>query len=693
MSNPIAMFASQTDTITSDSITLPDFSTIKASHFVPALEQAIGKADTVIQGLEAQLKEELTWENTMQPLDDVMDALEKTWNIVSHINAVRNDDEVRAEYAKGLEKLTAFTTELGQNESIFQKTKTLIASDDFSVLDQAKQKTLNNKLRDFRLSGIELSSDKREQFKQLSQKLAELCTTFSNNVLDATQSYVLSVTEETRLAGIPQAAIDAAAALAEKKSLQGWAFSLDMPAYLPVMQFADDAALREDMYLAYTTRASECGPDAGKFDNAETMQAILQTRQQLAKLLGFENYVEKSLATKMASSQKQVEDFLNRLAKESVEVGKSEYLDLCVFARENLDIDTLNAWDIPYAAEKLKQASYSVSQEEVREYFPVDVVIDGLFSVVTKLFNVQINVLDEFTAWHKDVKAYEICNNKGELVSQFYFDLFAREGKRGGAWMADLISRRKLTNGELQKPVAFMVCNFTAPSESRPSLLTHQEVTTLFHEFGHGLHHMLTAVDTSAVSGINGVPWDAVELPSQFLENWCWEKEVIPTISRHYQTGEPLPESLLNKMLAAKNFQSAMQMLRQLEFAMFDIAIHASEDTRYQAIVEKLAEVRAKVSVYPTPEYNRFANSFSHIFAGGYAAGYYSYKWAELLSADAFSAFEEAGIYDQTTGERFLQTILASGGSKEPEELFEAFRGRKPSIEPLLRHSGISKAA
>jgi len=665
---------------------LPAFSSIQPEHIEPALDQLLASNRQRVDDL---LKAEQTpGKSFLASIEQWDDELEKLWSPISHLHGVKNSDALRDAYNACLPKLTEYGTEMGQNTQLYQAYKQLADSDVYGQLNEAEQKSVDNALRDFTLSGIALKPEQQKRYGEIKKQLAELATQFSNNVLDATHGWSKHIDDVEELAGIPESVLQGYQQAAAAKELSGYLISLDIPAYLPLMQYCENSALRQEMYTAYTTRASDQGPNAGQWDNSELMDTILALRYELALLLGFNNYAERSLATKMAESPEQVEGFLNDLAEKSIVVAKQDYKELEAFAN-SLGVTTLSAWDIPFYSEKLRLQKYDLSQEELRPYFPSAKVIEGMFTVVNRLFGIECNEVSDVETWHPDVRFYHI-ERDGEVIAKFYLDIFAREHKRGGAWMADCRVRRQLSATEQQLPVAFLTCNFTPPTETTPSLLTHNEVTTLFHEFGHGLHHMLTEINCAAVSGINGVPWDAVELPSQFMENWCWQKEAIPLISGHHQTGEVLPDNLLEKMLAAKNFQSGMMMARQLEFSLFDMLMHhhySPENPR--SIQTVLDEVREKVSVYPVPEFNRFQHGFGHIFAGGYAAGYYSYKWAEVLSADAFSRFEEEGIFNQATGESFLQEILQRGGSKEPMALFTAFRGREPDIDALLRHSGI----
>lgn len=672
-----------------ENYTLPPFSRIKPEHVEPAVTQAIKQAREAVNELLTHISQP-TWDNLVQPMEEIEASIDHVWSPVSHMNSVVNSDELRRAYNACLPMLSEFGTELGQNEDLYRAYKTLADSEEYQKLDTAQKKVIDNAVRDFRLSGVELPSEQRDQYKQITQKLTELSAKFEENLLDATHAWKKHITDESMLSGLPPSTIAMAEQFAKRDGLDGWVFTLDFPSYMPVMSYADNRELREEMYTAFATKASDQGPNAGKWDNTEVMAEILKLRHELAQLLGFNNHAERSLATKMAQSPEQVMDFLNDLAARSKPIAEEEFKALKAFAGETAGMDELEAWDVTYFAEQLRQQRYAISQEEVKPYFPEDKVVNGLFAVVNKLYGLDITERSDVDTWHKDVRFFEIREANGELRGQFYLDLYARQHKRGGAWMDECLVRRKTADG-VQTPVAFLTCNFSEPVGDKPALFTHDEVTTLFHEFGHGLHHMLTKIDYSGVSGINGVAWDAVELPSQFMENWCWEREALDLIAGHYETGEPLPDELYQKMIAARNFQSAMMMLRQIEFSLFDFRLHLEFDPNQSNQVDKiLAEVRDQVTVVKPPKFNRFAHSFAHIFAGGYAAGYYSYKWAEVLSADAFSKFEEKGIFDRQTGLEFLSSILEQGGSKEPMELFIEFRGREPEIDALLRHSGIA---
>jgi oligopeptidase A len=675
---------------------LPLFSKIKPEHVKPAVEQAITKCKDVIAEVLTS-HNVFTWDNLVTPIDEADDVLGKLWSPVSHMNSVVNSDEMRDAYESCLPLLSEYGTFVGQHQGLYKAYQQLADSDEYSRLDIAQKKVLDNALRDFKLSGIALSDVNKKRYGEIATRLSELSSQFSNNVMDATQAFTVNIVNEDELSGLPDSAKEAAQILAKEKELSGWLFTLDYPSYLPVMMYGDNRDLREKMYSAFCTRASEQGPNAGEFDNSDTMAEILQLRHELALLLDFNSYSEKSIATKMASNTEEVLTFLENLAVKSKGQGQKEFAELTVFAKSLSPEQTdLQAWDLPYYAEKLKQERYSISDEALRPYFPEDKIVKGLFEVVRRLFGLTITLREGVDTWHKDVKFYDVFDVDNNQRGSFYLDLYARAKKRGGAWMDDCVGRRELENGEIQLPVAYLTCNFNKPIGDKPALFTHDEVVTLFHEFGHGIHHMLTQINASSVAGINGVPWDAVELPSQFLENWCWQPEALAFMSGHFETGEPLPKEMLDKMLAAKNFQSAIGMLRQLEFSIFDFQMHlnyseqVSTAEKNNYIQQTLNTVRQQYSVTTAPEFNRFQHGFSHIFGGGYAAGYYSYKWAEVLSADAFSRFEEEGIFSEQVGRDFLTNILEKGGSQEPSELFSAFRGRAPEIDALLRHSGIT---
>ena len=665
---------------------LPPFSKIQPEHVLPAVEQLVADGRERIQQVLAQGK--FDYAHLVQALDEEDDRLGKAFGPAGHLNAVAQNEALRNAYNSCLPLLSEYGTEVGQNAQLCAAYQALRDSDEWSSLSEAQQKDIENTLRDFRLSGVDLPDDKKAQYMANSKRLSELTSQFSDNTLDATQAWTKHISDEAELDGLPDSAKAGAADRAKADGKDGWLLTLDAPVFIAVISHCKNAELRKEMYIAWTTKASDQGPQAGQFDNTAIMDEILNLRHEQAQLLGFANFGEESLATKMARDVNEVIQFLEDLAKRAKPQAEQELAELRAFAAEK-GADDLNPWDIGFWSERLREERYSISEEELRPWFPADTVINGMFAVVGKLFGIQFRQRDDVDLWHEEARFYELVDDDGSVRAAFYLDMYARTGKRGGAWMDDARIRRRRPDGSLQTPVAYLTCNFAPPAGGKPGLLTHDEVVTLFHEFGHGLHHMLTEQDVSGISGINGVAWDAVELPSQFLENWCWTEEGIALISGHYETGEPLPKEKLDKMLAAKNFQGAMQMVRQLEFSLFDMRIHAEYQEGLD-IYQVLNEVREQVSVIQPPAFNRFPNSFGHIFAGGYAAGYYSYKWAEVLSADAYSRFEEEGEFNEDTGRAFRSEILAKGGSREPMELFKAFRGREPSVEPLLRHCGIN---
>jgi oligopeptidase A len=669
---------------------LPPYSSIRPEHVQPAIETILADNRAAIAALLEQQDGTPTWQGLVLALDELGERLGRAWSPVSHLNAVCNSAELRAAYEACLPKLSEYWTELGQNRALFQAYEALASGPEAAGFEVAQTTILEHALRDFRLSGIDLPADQQERYGEIQMKLSELGSRFSNQLLDATQAWTREVLDEAALAGLTDSAKAQMKQAAEAKGLGGWLITLEFPSYYAVMTYADDRALREEVYTAYSTRASDQGPNAGQHDNGPVMAEILVLRQELAKLLGFTHFSDLSLATKMAESTDQVLGFLRDLAKRSKPFAAKDLEELRAFAAER-GVADLQSWDVGYFSEKLREQRYSISQETLRAYFPIDKVLSGLFAIVQKLYGIEIRELSGFDTWHPDVRLFEISEN-GQHVGRFFFDLYARANKRGGAWMDGARDKRRNLAGSLVSPVANLVCNFTPAVGAKPALLTHDEVTTLFHEFGHGLHHLLTRVEHAGASGINGVAWDAVELPSQFMENWCWEPEGLALISGHYQTGEPLPQDLLDKMLAAKNFQSGLMMVRQLEFSLFDFELHATHGDG-RSVLDVLEAIRDEVAVMRPPAFNRFANSFAHIFAGGYAAGYYSYKWAEVLSADAFSRFEEEGVLNPATGRAFREAILARGGSQEPMVLFVDFRGREPSIDALLRHSGLTEDA
>jgi oligopeptidase A len=666
---------------------LPIFSNLDPQSLAPACQRLLNKSREMVAALVAD-KNPPSWDNLLLVLEEIDDKIGRFWAPVSHCHSVLSGDAWRAAYSACLPLLTAYNSEMGQNRPLFERVKALSDCDDFAKLNGPRQQTIRHMLRDFTLSGVALEGEQGARFADIQQRLSELSTAYSNHVLDATDGWQKLIEDAEELAGVPATVLDNLRESATAKGFSGYRLSLDIPSYLPIMQYADNRELRAEIYQAYVSRASAVGPQAGSWDNGPLMVEILQLRQEMATLLGFAHYSEYSIASKMAESSEQVIGFMQELASASRRMAEQEFAELRQFASGS-GVSDLQAWDVPYFSEKLKEASFAISQEDLRPYFPAEKVISGLFNITGQLFDIEITALEGVDLWHEDGQCYRI-SRQGQPLAHFYLDLYARNNKRGGAWMANARGRRLLENGGVQLPVAFLVCNFSQPTAERPSLLTHNEVTTLFHEFGHGLHHMLTQIDCLSVSGISGVAWDAVELPSQFLENWCWEKSVIPDISAHYQTGEALPEDMLDKLLAAKNFQSGMQMLRQIEFSLFDFTLHMHSDIASEADIDSvIQEVRDQVSVFQPPQFNRFQNSFSHIFAGGYAAGYYSYKWAEVLSADAFSLFEEQGVMNSAVGEKFRREILERGGSEDAAVLFKNFRGRAPANDALLRHAGI----
>lgn len=674
---------------------LAKFDQITPADITPAIAALLQQAHTVVALLETST-DAVTWDNFVVPLEHVTEKLSRAWGIVSHLNAVVDTPELRAAYNENQPKLIEFWTALAQNLALFDKYKAIKNNLDFADLSAARRKIVNNALRDFRLGGAELAPAKKTRFADIQEKLAALTTRFSENILDATNAYGLFVDDETELAGLPDDVRQAARAAAEQDGKPGYKFTLHFPSYFPILQYADNRALREKMYRANATKASELG-EKPEWDNSANIVDILRLRNEEAKLLGFKNYAEVSLVPKMAKTPAEVMHFLEDLGQRARPFAEQDLAELRAFAAEQLGLTSLEAWDLAYAAEKLREQRYAFSEQEVKQYFPEPVVVAGLFQLVQKLFSVDISA-DQAAVWHPDVKFFRI-QKEGKLIGQFYLDLYARNGKRGGAWMDDARARRRL-GSEIQTPIAFLTCNFTAPAVvdgvAKAALLTHDEVITLFHEFGHGLHHMLTRVDEIGVSGISGVEWDAVELPSQFMENFCWEWEVLQHMTSEAESGEPLPRALFDKMIAAKNFQSGLQALRQVEFSLFDMRLHDDYDPYgSQSVQEVINQVRSKIAVISPPPFNRFQHAFSHIFAGGYAAGYYSYKWAEVLSADAYSAFEEAAarggnVVSAETGRKFHDEILAVGGSRPALESFMAFRGREPSIDALLRHSGMA---
>jgi oligopeptidase A len=663
---------------------LPRFAEIKPEHVAPAIEQLLAENRALIMSLLAD-DAPPTWQNFIVPMENANERLSRAWGPVGHLNAVMNSPELREVYNATLPKITQYYAELGQNLALFEKFKKLRNSPEYAGLSAARKKVIENELRDFRLGGAELPDAQKARYLEIQERLSELSSRFSDNLLDATNDFTLVVENRNELSGLPEDVLQAAHEAAQAADKSGWLFTLKAPSYMSVMQYADNRVLREKMYRAYGTRASEFGNP--EWDNTRLMDEIVKLRSEEAQLLGFANYGELSLASKMANSPQQVVEFMRELAQRARPFAEKDLAELREFARSELGIDDLQSWDVGYASEKLREQRYAFSEQEVKQYFPEDAVLPGMFKLVETLYGLQIKP-GHAPVWHDDVRFFDI-RNAGQLVGQFYLDLYARNSKRGGAWMDDVITRRRLAKG-IQTPVAYLNCNFSPPVGGKPALFTHDEVITLFHEFGHGLHHLLTEVEDIGVSGINGVEWDAVELPSQFMENFCWEWDVVHGMTRHADTGEALPRALFDKMLAAKNFQSGLQTLRQIEFSLFDMLMHSSfEPGGGKSILRLLDEVRAEVAVLIPPAFHRFPHSFAHIFSGGYAAGYYSYKWAEVLSADAYSLFEENGVLNPDVGARFRGEILAMGGSRGAMQSFTAFRGREPSIDALLRHNGL----
>jgi oligopeptidase A len=666
---------------------LPRFSEIRAAHVAPAVGTLVTEGNATIERLAAA-DAPPTWENFVEPLDDANERLSRAWSQVSHLNAVMNAPDLRDAYNAALPKVTQFFAAQGQDQRLHAGFKALRASPEFGKYSPARQRYIENQLRDFRLGGAELPPPQKARFLAVQEEMAKLASRFQDNLLDATNAFGLYVTDEKELSGIPQDVCETAREAARKEGREGWKLTLHMPCFQPVMQYADHPDVREKMYRAFYTRASDLTKP--EWDNSAVIRQLLELRRAAARLLGYGSYAEVSLATKMAGEPREALAFLEDLARRAKPFAERDMQELREFARTELDLADVRACDVNYVSEKLRQKRYSFSDEEVKQYFPEDAVVAGMFRLVETLYGVRIRQAQAETC-HPTVRFYEITDSGGARIGQFYLDLYARESKRGGAWMAEARGRRRV-GSRVQTPVAFLTCNFSAPVGGKPALFRHAEVNTLFHEFGHGLHQLLTQVDELGVAGINGVEWDAVELPSQFMENFCWEWEVVEPMTRHVDTGERIPRALFERMLAAKNFQRGLGFVRQLEFALFDMRLHAGFDTSGD-VMKLLAEVRSHVAVYAVPDYYRFANQFAHIFSGGYAAGYYSYKWAEVLSADAYGAFEENGVLDPNTGARFRREVLAAGGSRPALESFVAFRGRKPQIDALLRHNGMTANA
>ncbi len=663
---------------------LPPFDQIRAEHVGPAIDELLARAEAAVKA--AETVSPVSWDSFVVPLDDATERLYRAWGQVSHLQAVVNTPELREAYNANLPKVTRFGSALGQNLALFAQYKALAASAEAAGYDAARRKVLDNALRDFRLGGAELDEAGKARFSAIREDLSALSAKFSQNVLDATDGFALYVSDVAELAGLPAEVVAAARAAAQKDGKDGYKLTLQMPCYLPVQTYADNRTLREQLYRANAVRASEFGDAA--LDNSANIDRILALRAELAALLGFASYADYSVATKMADTPEQVLAFLRDLATRANPHAQRDRAELEAFARDELGLAELEAWDLAYASEKLKQARYSYSEQEVKQYFTEDRVLAGLFDVIQRLYGLQVQA-DSAPVWHPDVRFYRLVDASGALVGQFYLDLYAREGKRGGAWMDDCRNRRDRADG-VQTPLVYLVCNFGRGTDGKPATFSHNEVTTLFHEMGHGLHQLLTRVGELGVAGINGVEWDAVELPSQFMENFCWEWERVQAMTAHVDTGEPLPRALFDRMLAARSYQSGMFTVRQLEFGLFDMLLHSCFDPARENVLELLERVRDEVAVNRPPSWNRFPHQFSHIFAGGYAAGYYSYKWAEVLSADAYAAFEEQPDALSDTGARFLAEVLARGGSRSAAENFRAFRGRDPKIDALLRHSGMA---
>lgn len=669
----------------STTVGLPQFSHIKIEHFKSHLDALLKNH---LEEIDRLLKENhhYTWDNLIYPLDSLADELERFWSPFAHMHAVMDSEAIRESYEACLPLLSAYDAAIGHNQDLYEAIKSI----DQHSLNPAQKKIIADSIQDFELSGVALSKANKKRFEAIQSRLAELSSKFENNVLDATHAYTIHITEAERVEGLPEHALNTAKELAHEKGLDGFVLTLEYPCFQAVITHAEDRALREEMYRAYITRASDQGPNAGTFDNTPLIDEILSLRHEKAELLGFNNFAELSLATKMAASTNQVTEFIYDLISRTRDKGKAEFRQLEVFAQDKWNLSPVNPWDVAYLSEKRRQDLYSLSQEELRPYFPQPKVMQGLFAIVKKLFGMSIEEIEGVDVWHKDVQCYCIVDESNQTRGYIYTDLFARPHKRNGAWMDSMQSRRKLEDGTVQLPIATLTCNFAKPSANRPAMLSHDEVVTLFHEFGHCLHHVLTQVDYLGGSGINGVEWDAVELPSQFFENWCWDEHALSLLTSHVDTGETLPSALYERLIAAKNFQSAMAMLRQMEFALFDFRIHQEYQTGKASFVANiLADVRSKTSVVPIVPYNRFQHSFSHIFGGGYAAGYYSYMWAEVLSSDAFARFEEEGIFNPKTGHDFLKSILEAGGSRKAADAFAEFRGRPATIDALLRHNGI----
>jgi oligopeptidase A len=668
---------------------LPRFDTIRADHVAPAVDALLADARATVERVAADPAPPC-WDNVVEPLAEALDRLDRAWSAVRHLNAVVSTPQMREAYNGNLPKVTAFHTDLALDLRLFDRYRALAAAPGHAALDTAQRRAIANELRDFRLGGAELADASKARLKAIQEELAELAAKFDDNVLDATNDWALVVAGESELAGIPADVLAEARALAAADDKSGWKLTLRMPCYLPVLQYADNRALRARLHRAYVTRASELGTQSA-WDNTEVIARTLSLRHEAAEILGYPNYAELSLVPKMAGSADEVLAFLRDLGRRAKPFAELDFAELSAFARDELRIADFAPWDVSYVSEKLKAKRYAYSEQEVRQYFPEDKVLTGLYRVVETIYGITIRE-GRAPTWHPTVRFFDVADRDGALIGQFYLDMYAREGKQGGAWMDDAINRRR-SGAKLQHPVAYLTCNLSPPGDGKPATFTHDEVITIFHEFGHGLHQLLTRVDVAGVSGIQGVEWDAIELPSQIMENFCWEWDVIAHMSAHVDTGAPLPRALFDKLSAAKNFQSGMQTVRQLEFALFDMLLHSAwnvhghgEWPSPQALADA---VRREIAVVPRADYDRMLLSFGHIFAGGYAAGYYSYKWAEVLSADAYSLFEEHGVLSPAAGARFRDEVLARGGSRPALESFVAFRGRPPQLDALLRHNGM----
>ncbi len=664
---------------------LPDHQAIAASEVAPFIDKMIENHQSEIELIVSSAKSEPTWDNLMMPVESLKVEQNDAWAPISHLNAVVSNDELRKAHDDAIQKLTEHSTRLSQSRPLYETIGALAESERFQGLSSTQKKMVNDALQTFRRNGVALDESDRERFMNLRQRLTSLSSTFANNLLDATDAWTKHIRDVDELKGIPDPNVAVAKAAAERRNLDGYLVTLDMACYASTMRHCENRELREEMYLANVTRASDVGPNAGEFDNAKIIEDILVNRTEMAQLVEFDSFAEYSIDPKMANSAHEAKSFLEDLLAKVLPQAQEELERMRAFANDELELSPLEPWDLNFVAERMRESLYDVSDAQLKPYFPLDQVVDGMFAVVEELFRVQISSTDAPAPWHSDVRYYEIAR-ENEVIARFYLDAFAREKKRGGAWMADCRSRRAVGN-ELTLPVAYLTCNFTPPTEGNPSLLTHTEVVTLFHEFGHGLHHMLTQQPYATVSGINGVEWDAVELPSQFMENWCWQTDSLRRISRHFETGESLPADMLDRLIEARNFNSGLALVRQLEFGLLDLNLHMQ--TEGFDPLETMKAIRARTGMLPNKDYDRFPLGFGHIFAGGYAAGYYSYLWAEVLSSDAFAAFEEEGLENRETSLRFLREVLEVGSSVKASEMFANFRGRAPQSDAMLRHCGI----